>query len=83
MPAMRRSLFLFALLLTAGCSRLAQTDPATAQQIMELGDGLTLLRDEISELQEQNDSLRAMVVRNDSLVRTLANLAGVQLPSRP
>ena len=50
-----------------------------SEQIIQLGDGLNDLRQENAALQEQVDSLKLIVARQDTVVRQLANLAGVPL----
>ena len=49
----------------------------TGQALVELSDAVNDLRRENSVLQEQIDSLRVVVARQDTMVRNLANLAGV------
>jgi hypothetical protein len=46
----------------------------------ELGESFNDIRLIQQELQDQVDSLRTVVARQDSVIRTLANLAGVQVP---
>jgi len=48
-----------------------------SEQIIQLGDGLNDLRQENAVLQQQVDSLRLFVARQDTVIRQLANLAGV------
>jgi septal ring factor EnvC (AmiA/AmiB activator) len=64
----------------AACAPPSQQDMQTAQALTELGESYNDLRLTQQELQDQVDSLKAVVVRQDSVIRTLANLAGVQLP---
>lgn len=52
----------------------------TAQALTDLGESYNDLRLTQQELQDQVDSLKAMVAKQDSVIRTLANLAGVQPP---
>lgn len=65
-----------------GCSPPSQQDLKTAQALSELGESFIDLRLQQQELQDQVDSLRAVLVQRDSVIRTLANLAGVQLSPR-
>ena len=69
-----------ALMLTLGCAACpaSRADVAMSEQIIQLGDGLNDLRQENAALQQQVDSLRLAVARQDTVVRQLANLAGVQ-----
>jgi len=68
-----------ALILTLGCAACpaSRADVAISEQIIQLGYGLNDLRQENAALQQQVDSLRLVVVRQDTVIRQLANLAGV------
>ena len=55
----------------------SRADVAMSEQIIRLGDGLNDLRQDTAALQQQVDSLRLVVARQDSVIRQLANLAGV------
>lgn len=69
------------MLLAAGaCMPPSQQDMETAQALVELGESYHDLRQEQQMLFDQIDSLRLVVARQDSVIRTLANLAGVQVP---
>lgn len=57
----------------------SRADVAISEQIIQLGDGLNDLRQENAEIQAQVDSLRLVVARQDTVIRQLANLAGVPL----
>lgn len=77
--AMRRSAAAFALLFAASCLPSRQ-DVDTAQALIEIGDALNDIRNTQSELQDQIDSLKWAITRRDSVIRQLANLAGVAVP---
>ena len=62
----------------AGCPA-SRADIAMAEQIVQLGDGLNDLRQENAEIQQQVDSLIMVVAKQDTVIRQLANLAGVPL----
>jgi len=68
-------------MLTLACAACpaSRADVAISEQIIQLGDGLNDLRQENAALQQQVDSLRLVVARQDTVVRQLANLAGVQV----
>ena len=70
-----------ALALTLACAACpaSRADVAISEQIIQLGDGLNDLRQENAVLQQQVDSLRLVVAKQDTVVRQLANLAGVPL----
>jgi prefoldin subunit 5 len=50
-----------------------------SEQIIQLGDGLNDLRQDTAALQQQVDSLRLVVAKQDTVIRQLANLAGVPI----
>jgi hypothetical protein len=63
-----------------GCLRNPSADAATAEALAEIGNQLGAFNQESAELQRQLDSLRSVVARQDSVLRRLANLAGVPAP---
>lgn len=67
-------------LLSTACTPPSQQDIQTAQALAELGEAFNDVRLQQQEVQDQVDSLRMVIVRQDSVIRTLANLAGVQVP---
>lgn len=73
---------LFLLTTTAGCSLPSRTDMETAQALIEITDAFNDIRAVQSEMQDRIDSLVSVVARQDSTIRTLANLAGVQVAPR-
>jgi hypothetical protein len=62
-----------------GCLRNPSADVATAQALAEIADQLGSIQQDNAALQQQIDSLRAVVARQDTVVRRLANLAGVPM----
>lgn len=74
---MRHVACAFALVLVCAACPASRADVAISEQIIQLGDGLNDLRQENAVLQQQVDSLRLVVARQDTVVRQLANLAGV------
>ena len=50
-----------------------------SEQIIQLGDGMNELRQENALIQQQVDSLILVVAKQDTVIRQLANLAGVPL----
>jgi hypothetical protein len=62
----------------SGCPA-SRADVAISEQIIQLGDGLNDLRQDNAVLQQQVDSLRLVIARQDTVVRQLANLAGMPL----
>jgi len=70
------------LIVAAGCSLPSRTDMETAQALIEITDAFNDVRAGQAELQDRIDSLVTVVARQDTTIRTLANLAGVPVPSR-
>ena len=70
-----------ALMVTLGCAACptSRADVAMSEQIIQLGDGLNDLRQDYAALQQQVDSLRLVAARQDTVIRQLANLAGVAI----
>ena len=68
-----------ALALTLVCAACPATraDVAMSEQIIQLGDGLNDLRQDYAAVQQQVDSLLIVVAKQDTVIRQLANLAGV------
>lgn len=66
-------------LLAAACMP-SQQDVRTAQAIEDAAAAFDDFRLVQQELIDRVDSLQAVVARQDSTIRTLANLAGVQVP---
>lgn len=56
------------------------SDAATAEAINEIGHELVMLRDENAVLQQQVDSLKLVVARQDTILRRVANAAGMPIP---
>lgn len=65
-------------LVCCGCPA-SRADIAISEQIIQLGDGLNDLRQENAVLQQQVDSLSLVIAKQDTVLRQLANLAGVPL----
>ena len=53
-----------------------ERDGALGQSVLELGEAVQALRFEVGVMQDQVDSLRAVVVRQDSAIARLARSAG-------
>jgi hypothetical protein len=62
-----------------GCLRNPSADAATAQALTEIADQLGAMQQDNAALQNQIDSLRAVVARQDTVLRRVANLAGVPM----
>ena len=68
-----------ALTLVCAACPASRADVAMSEQIIQLGDGLNDLRQDNAALQQQVDSLRAVVAKQDSVIRQIANLSGFPL----
>lgn len=66
--------------LVTGCAPPSRQDIETAQALSELGESFNDIRQTQQALQDQVDSLSGVVARQDSVIRSLANLAGVPVP---
>jgi len=74
---MLRALGAIALALVCSGCPASRADIAISEQIIQLGDGLNDLRQENAVLQQQVDSLSLVIAKQDTVLRQLANLAGV------
>lgn len=73
----RRHITAAALVVLAACAPAGSGDIATGQAVIDLSDALNGLREENAILQEDMDSLRSAVARQDTLVRRIASLNGL------
>jgi hypothetical protein len=62
------------------CLPPSQQDLQTAQALVELGDAMNEIRLMLGDVQDQIDSLKMVAARQDTVIRQLANLAGVTVP---
>ena len=76
---MRRAVSMLVLSIVLSACPASRADIAISEQIIQLGDGLNDLRQDNAVLQQQVDSLRLVIARQDTVVRQLANLAGMPL----
>jgi hypothetical protein len=67
----------------AGCGLTDQPNVNTAELLVETQEVVAGLRDELAAFQDQIDSLRVELNRQDSLIRHLANLQGMPMPPKP
>ena len=68
--------------LTAACGLTDKPSVNTAELLVETQEVVSELRLEITSFQDQLDSLRFELARQDSLLRAMANLQGMQIPPR-
>lgn len=64
----------------SGCLPATERDFEMAQTINEMADAVNEIRQLSYELQDRVDSLTIVVARRDTVIRRLANLAGVSMP---
>jgi len=76
---MPRVLAAIALVIICSACPASRADIAISEQIIQLGDGLNDLRQENAVLQQQVDSLSLVIAKQDTVLRQLANLAGIPL----
>lgn len=74
-----RILAMAVLSVLAGCSAPSQQDIRTAQALEDVELAFTDIQVNIGEMHDRIDSLASVVIRQDSLIRVLSNLAGVQV----
>ena len=79
---MRRRLPITGLFLVlCGCAVPAtQQDLYIAQALVDIEDAMNEMRQATYELQDRVDSLRFVVAQRDTVLRQLANLAGMPVP---
>jgi len=69
-------------ILTTGCGLTEKPTVNTAELLVETQTVVSELRLELTSFQDQIDSLRFELGRQDSLLRAIANLQGMQIPPR-
>jgi hypothetical protein len=78
---MLKRLFVFVLVVAAAsCLPPTERDFQLAQTINEMSDAMNEVRQLSYELQDRVDSLTMVMARRDTVIRQLANLAGVTVP---
>ena len=65
----------------AGCVASPSAEIAQAELLLDISDAVNALRSENASLQDQVDLLEATVARQDTLLRRLAAVNGVAVPS--
>lgn len=80
MTMRNRPVLLVLIACASGCLPATERDFQTAQTLTEMGDAINEIRQLSYELQDRVDSLTTVVAKRDTVVRQLANLAGVPVP---
>lgn len=68
-------------LTAAGCVASPSAEIAQAELLLDISDAVNALRSENASLQDQVDLLETTVARQDTLLRRLAAVNGVPVPS--
>jgi hypothetical protein len=66
--------------LAPGCLPPTERDFQMAQTVNEMSDAVNEIRQLSYELQDRVDSLTMVMAKRDTVIRQLANLAGVPVP---
>ena len=64
----------------SGCLPATEKDFQMAQTVNEMSDAVNEIRQMSYELQDRVDSLTLIIAKRDTVIRQLANLAGVPVP---
>jgi len=70
-------------MVSSACGITEQPNVNTAELLVETQEVVLGLREELAAFQDQLDSLRVELARQDSLLRVMANLQGMPMPPRP
>ena len=76
---MRRIIVALAAAVAITSCRDPRAEANIAQAMTEVGTTITLIQQDYSFLQNEVDSLRQVVAKQDTVLRQLATLAGVQM----
>ena len=76
----KRSALLVLLIGVAGCLPATERDFQLAQAVTDMSDAMNEIRQHSFELQDRVDSLVTVIAKRDTVIRQLANLAGVVIP---
>ena len=76
----KRSVLLAFVIVVSGCLPATERDFQMAQTVIEMSEAVNEIRQMSYELQDRVDSLTTIVAKRDTIIRQLANLAGVQIP---
>jgi hypothetical protein len=77
---LKRAPVLLLLIAASSCTPPTERDFQLAQTINEMSEAMNEVRQLSYELQDRVDSLTMVVARRDTVIRQLANLAGVPMP---
>ena len=77
---LKRSALLALVIGASGCLPATERDFELVQTITDMSTAVNEIRQLSYELQDRVDSLVTVVARRDTVIRQLANLAGVPIP---
>ena len=77
---LKRSALLALVISASGCLPATERDFQLVQTVTDMSAAVNEIRQLSYELQDRVDSLVTVVARRDTVIRQLANLAGVQIP---
>jgi hypothetical protein len=80
-PPMRSLIVLLGVLLLTSC-RDPRAEANIAEAMVQVGTEISAMRQDYALLQNQVDSLRGVVARQDTMITRLATLANMPLPPR-
>ena len=78
---MRRTLVFLSLATSLSC-RDPRAEANIAQAMMDVGTSLNQVQQDLGDLYNRIDSLKEVAARQDTVIRKLAEIAGVPLPPR-
>jgi hypothetical protein len=79
---MRTKLTLLAVAFVSLSCRDPRAEANIAQAMMDVGSAISEINQNIGEMHNTIDSLQIVVAKQDTIIRNLANLAGMPLPPR-
>ena len=77
---LKRSVLIAIVTVVTGCLPATERDFQMAQTVTDMTEAVNEIRQMSYELQDRVDSLSMIVARRDTVIRQLANLAGVPVP---
>jgi transposase len=79
---MRRALTLLLILVASNSCRDPRAEANIAEAMMNVGTSINQMQQDLGELHNRIDSLREVAAYQDTVIRQLANLAGLPVRSR-
>jgi hypothetical protein len=79
---MRRYLTLLVILVATNSCRDPRAEANIAEAMMNVGTAINQIQQDLGDLHNRIDSLKEVTAYQDTVIRQLANLAGLQVRSR-